>query len=499
MSVFVSDVGPLGLTLALDRATCRLVVLPPSQAAHGDPTGPGEPVLGGVIAREHPNTICPGDALVAVGDHQFRAFGMLACNAPGAAPARLRRSEVRALLEPTDICRTWLGTECDASAEEIADALIDDCCLNGMRSGAAENGGGDGGEREREAGIIAFIGHVSTAMRQRVESHPRPVMLTFERPPRARESALASAEAGLCATLTAAPWFTHTVLVKDASDAERLFPRNVPAGAGTCDAFEIDIETCTLCAKHDGAAATRGGGGGGVQRGERREHAVRRGDRIAALNGTRFPTLRAFRVGGGGTRVGLRELRAVIAGLPLRQTWLRQFMSGVDAAATEDDDIAGALLAQCDTDSAGRLTSASAAGLLQTLRAALVAKVSATRFPRYLTLERRVLPRRRSPTTSEGSSASARGEGGGRGVGAWLRIERRGVAGTCAVSVSEQIVERFAEIASTRVEERAEQLARARAAAGALAERVAAVEKRCAAVRTALRRLEKVANAIEGA
>ena len=82
---------------------------------------------------------------------------------------------------------------------------------------------------------------------------------------------------------------------------------------------------------------------------------MRRGDRVAALNGVRFATLRAFRVGGGGVRVGRRELRAVIAGLPLRQTWLQQFMSGADAAATEDDDIAAALLVSFFHRPAGRV------------------------------------------------------------------------------------------------------------------------------------------------
>ena len=103
-------------------------------------------------------------------------------------------------------------------------------------------------------------------MRERVESHPRPVVLTFERPPRARESAIASsapaeAEVGASVTSTAAAWFTHTVLVNDSSDEERLFLRNVPVRAGTREAFAIDVATCTLCAKRDGAAGTRGAGG----------------------------------------------------------------------------------------------------------------------------------------------------------------------------------------------------------------------------------------------
>ena len=126
--VCVSDAGPLGLTLALNRATCRLVVLPPPRTARGEPSREG------AVAREHPNTIRPGDALVSVGSYSFRAFGMLACHAPDATPDLVRRTEVRALLEPTHITRTWLGTDCDATPEELADALIEDCCLNGRRT-----------------------------------------------------------------------------------------------------------------------------------------------------------------------------------------------------------------------------------------------------------------------------------------------------------------------------------------------------------------------------
>ena len=149
------------------------------------------------------------------------------------------------------------------------------------------------------------------------------------------------------------------------------------------------------------------------------------------------------------------------------------------------------------------MTLPSAAALLETLRVALVAKVSGTRFPRYVTLERQLLPPRPSRVSLEERKRenTRRGGGGDGGAGVLLRtcIDRRGVVGTSAACVSEQIVERFAEIAAARAEERAEQLVQLRGAAGALAVRVAAVDKRCAAVRAALRRLEVAANAIERA
>ena len=148
------------------------------------------------------------------------------------------------------------------------------------------------------------------------------------------------------------------------------------------------------------------------------------------------------------------------------------------------------------------MTLPSAAALLETLRVALVAKVSGTRFPRYVTLERQLLPPRPSRVSLEERKwETRRGGGGDGGAGVLLRtcIDRRGVVGTSAACVSEQIVERFAEIAAARAEERAEQLVQLRGAAGALAVRVAAVDKRCAAVRAALRRLEVAANAIERA
>ena len=148
------------------------------------------------------------------------------------------------------------------------------------------------------------------------------------------------------------------------------------------------------------------------------------------------------------------------------------------------------------------MTLPSAAALLETLRVALVAKVSGTRFPRYVTLERQLLPPRPSRVSlEERKRKTRRGGGGDGGAGVLLRtcIDRRGVVGTSAACVSEQIVERFAEIAAARAEERAEQLVQLRGAAGALAVRVAAVDKRCAAVRAALRRLEVAANAIERA
>jgi len=432
---------PLGLTLGLDRGSCSLVVL-------------HLPEEGGAVARDSAaGTVRPGDVLVAVGEHRFVSTPALndAYDDTRVFPRPLQRADVVAMLRPTNIRTTWLGTaETEGAAiaatdAEVADALLDDCWPQTESSGRRRTS--NVAREHDEAGRVAFLSHLSVAMQSFVTTCRRPTLLGFERPVgrnRAR--------------------YLHTVVVPNAS----------------CLDLRIDKSTCMLCARVD----DQDGG------------ATRRGDRLVALNGEAFSKMSAFDSDGefcdtatprshGSYTIDRGELITAIATLPIRETWVSRFLHAREAGDMTLREIADAIIASCDdVDSSGRLRDSSVANFLELMRDAMLGKVSRSTRPLHVVYERRFTRR------------GAQDEGGMLTQAATTAPPVMAQPRSADVS-AEQLAARIAEISASRTHDRETQLLEARRATNVLAASIAETERRFASVRQKLSQIEEVASGLE--